>query len=90
MVDASSILIWSLAVGCFIVCCIPRLNVLSLYSLDTILGAGGIVCALNEFNAGNIDNPTSLVLVVTMLAIVIYSLFYTLCEITPGMKRGRW
>lgn len=90
MVDASSILIWTLAVGCFIICCIPKINALPLYSLNSILGAGGIVCSLNEFNAGNLDNPTSLVLVVVMLSILIYSLFYTIMEITPEMKRGRW
>lgn len=90
MVDASSILIWSLAVGVFIVTCVPKLHVLPLYSLGTILGAGGIVCSLNEFGAGTIDNPTSLVLVVVMVAIMLYSLFYTIMEITPEMKRGKW
>ena len=90
MVDASSILIWSLAVGCFVVCCIPRLNLLPLYSLNVLLGCGGIVCSLNEYNNGTIDNPTSLVIVVVMVAIMLYSLFYTIMEITPGMKRGKW
>ena len=90
MVDASSILIWSLAVACFIISCIPRLNVLPIYSLCSMLSLGGIVCSLNEFNSGNLDNPVSLVLLVTMLCILIYSLFYTIMEITPEMKRGKW
>jgi len=91
MVDSISILIWSLAVVCFIATCIPKMQILPLYSLSTILGCGGIVCGLNEFNAGNIDNPVSLVLVVAMLSIMLYSLFYTLMAITPGMeKRGRF
>ena len=90
MVDPISIVIWVLAVACFIVTCIPRLNLLPMYSLCAILGVGGIVCSLNEFNAGAIENPTSLVLVVVMVSIVIYSLFYTIMEITPEMKRGKW
>lgn len=91
MVDATSILIWVLAVCLFAITCIPSLKVLPLYSLDTILGCGGIVCSLNEFNNGNIDNPTSLVLVVVMVSIMLYSLFYTIMDITPTMeKRGRF
>ena len=90
MVEPSSILIWILAVGCFIICCIPRLNLIPLYSLSTILSLGGIVCSFNEYNAGTIDNSISLVLVITMLSIMIYSLYYTLAEITPEFKKGKW
>lgn len=90
MVEPSSILIWILAVACFIVCCIPRLNLLPVYSLTTMLSLGGIVCSFNEYDAGAIDNSVSLVLVVVMLCIMIYSLYYTLCEITPTFKRGRF
>lgn len=90
MVEPSSVLIWGLAVGCFLVSCIPRLNVLPIYSLSTILGLGGIVCSVNEFSNGAIDNPTSLVLLVVCLCIMIYSLTYVIMEITPTMKRGKW
>lgn len=91
MVDASSILIWSLAVGVFVLTCVPRLNTLPLYSLCTIMGAGGVVCALNEYNAGGLDNPTSLVMIVVMVAIMLYSLFGTIMELTPMLGNpNKW
>ena len=92
MVDASSIMIWVLAVAMFIVACtlVKKVNVVPIYSLSCILSAGGIVCSINEFSNGNMDNLVSLTLTVTMLAILIYSLFNTILEITPGIERGRW
>ena len=92
MVDASSIMIWILAVVMFIVACtlVKKVNVVPIYSLSCILSAGGIVCSINEFSNGNMDNLVSLTLTVTMLAILIYSLFNTILEITPGIERGRW
>ena len=90
MVDATSILLWTLAVTCFVITCVPKIRALPLYSLTGILAVGGLVCSLNEYTAGNIDNYVSLAVTVTMVSIVIYSLFYTLMEITPEMDRGRW
>ena len=90
MVDATSILLWTLAVTCFVITCVPKIRALPLYSLNVILAIGGIVCSLNEYTAGNIDNFVSLAVTVTMVSIMIYSLFYTLMEITPEMDRGRW
>lgn len=84
-----SLLVWILAVTLVLVGSIlPRHldNRLPCF-MGVLFGAGGLVCAFDEYDAGTISEPVSMVLIVAMLIVMVWGLYLILAKYLKGNVR---
>lgn len=54
------------------------------YLLGEVFGVGGLVCTVNEANAGVLDSSTGLLMTIAMVVVMIYSAWNLIGYYWPG------
>lgn len=85
--ETISIIVWIIAVVLILIGNIKGLDNRVPCFLAVLFGAGGLVCAIDEYNAMSISEPIATVFIIAMLVVMVWGLYLVLARYLKGNVR---
>lgn len=85
--ETISLLVWVLAVVLILVACVVKGDNRLPCFMATLFGAGGLVCAIDEYNNATMSEPVATVFIVAMLVVMVWGLYLILAKYLRGNVR---
>lgn len=85
--ETISLLVWVLAVVLILVACVVKGDNRLPCFMAVLFGAGGLVCAIDEYNQSTISEPVATVFIVAMLVVMVWGLYLILAKYLRGNVR---